>query len=563
MTVLKVGAFALLIAVVAMGCSSTSADERPGARNRYASADEQRQWHDELAQESAVETRVGYDPLGQVRSFAGVFTIRRGGAAAWLIAHRKMLGLPQGANVELVGHEPFFRFNGETDRRAGDRYVYRVEYKGFPFVGKELSVLVDPDGTLLLGLYNGFSPPLGGFAKVTVSPEERAWRAAEKDIGSPLTHVSAIQTWFDLSWALSRVPSTNELHWRLEGVDKYGNVRHLFVKSATNQVVFATPARTDFSVQQTHQDDANNVLWDSQTGGCVGGSVGCSGRPLEDSLLSRDVLPRTVDIWYRLSSGGTPPFVWPFSTRIDNGGRAITAIVAHSRSQCSLPCRINSTYFFPLDTDTVELDPSSNLSANPPKIVLRAPTTVTPEVFGHEYGHTILARLKAMHPGGIDAGKQQPATFTEAMADFIGIVTEDVFFNEKYQCCGTDFQILGTRWSKDGQRFVDYAPVSWSLRVGDCAGRGRERLGRAFWNAWKEDAYFYGDRPWSVRNATFRAWWIDIMRSFALVGDFPTITDFYNATQSRLGGYTLIEAGVSFRLAVEMEKLGLDQGGCL
>ena len=53
------------------------------------------------------------------------------------------------------------------------------------------------------------------------------------------------------------------------------------------------------------------------------------------------------------------------------------------------------------------------------------------------------------------------------------------------------------------------------------------------------------------------------MRSFALVGDFPTITDFYNATQSRLGGYTLIEAGVSFRLAVEMEKLGLDQGGCL
>ena len=556
--VIRFSALALLIAVVAISCSSTSADERPGAHHRYASAEEQRQWQDELAQESAVATRVGFDPLGEVRSVAGVFTIRRGGAAPWLLAHRKMLGLPQNAKVEVVGREPFFRFDGDTDRRVGDRYVYRVEYKGFPFVGKELSVIVDLKGTLVLGAYSGFSPPLGGFGKIAVSPEDRAWRAAATYIGSPLTHVSAVETWFDLSWALSRVSSTNELHWRLEGVDMYGNVRHVFVKSATNQVVFATPARTDFSVQQTHRDDASNVLWDSQTGGCVSGSAGCSGRSLEDSLLSRDVLPRVVDIWYGLSSGGPPPFVWPFSVRIDNSGRAINAIVTHNQSQCSLPCRINSTYYFPLDTDTVEVDPSSS---NPPQ--LRAPTTVTPEVFGHEYGHTILERLKVMHPGGIDEGKKQPATFTEAMADFIGLVTEDVFVNQKYGCCGTDFQILGTRWSKDGQKFLDYARVSWPLRTGDCAGRGRARLGHAFWNAWKEDAYFYGDRPSSVRNATFRAWWIDIMRSFALVGDFPTITDFYNATQSRLGGYTLIEAGVSFRLAVEMEKLGLDQGGCL
>ena len=138
--VIRFSALALLIAVVAISCSSTSADERPVAHNRYASAEEQRQWQDELAQESAVATRVGFDPLGEVRSVAGVFTIRRGGAAPWLLAHRKMLGLPQNAKVEVVGREPFFRFDGDTDRRVGDRYVYRVEYKGFPFVGKELSV---------------------------------------------------------------------------------------------------------------------------------------------------------------------------------------------------------------------------------------------------------------------------------------------------------------------------------------------------------------------------------------------------------------------------------------
>ena len=149
--VIRFSALALLIAVVAISCSSTSADERPGAHNRYASAEEQRQWQDELTQESAVATRVGFDPLGEVRSVAGVFTIRRGGAAPWLLAHRKMLGLPQNAKVEVVGREPFFRFDGDTDRRVGDRYVYRVEYKGFPFVGKELSVIVDLKGTLVLG----------------------------------------------------------------------------------------------------------------------------------------------------------------------------------------------------------------------------------------------------------------------------------------------------------------------------------------------------------------------------------------------------------------------------
>lgn len=561
----------LVLAAASSGCSfggggkgnDRKGDDRKGAR--YSSTDTREKWRTRLRDESRASVRIGFDPLGHLRSAAGVFPLQAKGpegGRAWLESHGQMLGLPARERLDVVAHEPFFRFDGEADRAVGERYVYRVERDGYPFAGLEISALVDAKGRTLLGVYNGYAPSLKGFKRPRPLGEEEAWQVAERAVGSPLTRVSATQTWFDRSWALERVSGTSELHWRLRGVDVQGQVRHVFVRSADGTVAYATPARADFSVRQTDKDDAGHVLWDSQTlpAGCTAGSPGCSGRALEDSRRSREVIPRVVDIWFRLSAGGTPPFVWPFTQRIDNGNRAITAIVAHDGSTCSLPCRINgTTYFFPLDTDTVELDPSST-SGN---LVLRAPSTVAPDLFGHEYGHGLLERLKVMHPGGFDEGKKQPATFTEAMADFIGVVTEDVYLNERYQCCGTDFQILSTRWSKDGQKFLDYAPVSWSLRTGDCTGHGRARLGRAFWNAWQEDASFYGDRPQSVRNATFRAWWIDIMRSFALVGDFPTITDLYNATQSRLGGYALIEAGVSYRLAYEMEKLGLDRGGCL
>jgi hypothetical protein len=554
-----------VLLVVAAGCAPFGEDEeRDPVRDRYSSADQRQEWTERLRTESEPEPRVAFDRLGRLTSVSGAFRLSREQPAAWISDHGQMLGLPEGATVEAIAREPSYRFNGERDRLLGVQQVFRVEHEGYPFAGREITAVFDEKRDVLLGVYNGFVPPVEGFARARPLDEERAWRVAERQVGSPLDRVSAVQTWFDRSWAFDRVPSTNALHWRLEGTDALGNVRHVFVESATGQVVFATPDRSDFAVRQTHRNDGGFVLWDSQTlpGGCIAGTGACTGRALEDSLLSRDVLPRVVDIWFNLSAGGPGPFVWPFNKQIDNGGQAINAVVTHGGGTCSFPCRIGSTYFFPLDTDTVELDPSSNPSANPPKIVLRAPTTVTPEMFGHEYGHQLLSRLKVMHPGGSDEGKLEPATFTEAMADFIGMVSEDAYYQQKFGCCGTDFQILGTRWTKDGQKFVDYARVSWPLRPGDCAGRGRARFGHALWNAWTEDAYFYGDRPNSTRNATFRAWWIDVMRSFAFVGDFPTIGDFYNATQSRLGGYVLIEAGVSYRLAYELEKLGLHLGGC-
>jgi hypothetical protein len=99
------------------------------------------------------------------------------------------------------------------------------------------------------------------------------------------------------------------------------------------------------------------------------------------------------------------------------------------------------------------------------------------------------------------------------------------------------------------------------MKQGNLTGKGRERIGHALYKAWEWVEGWYGNRPRSVRNANFRAWWIDIMRSFALVSDFPDIIDFYAATISRTGTYALIEAGVSFRLACELENFGL-QNGC-
>src|SRR5207247_2114920 len=118
---------------------------------------------------------------------------------------------------------------------------------------------------VLRGIYNGFGPAIRGFGPVATCREDAAWRAAEQAIGGPLTRFASAQTWFDISWAINRVPATRELHWRLQGLDQEGLLRHVFVRSADHAVVFATPSGTTFGyeVHQTHKDDAGNVLWDS------------------------------------------------------------------------------------------------------------------------------------------------------------------------------------------------------------------------------------------------------------------------------------------------------------
>ena len=263
----------------------------------------------------------------------------------------------------------------------------------------------------------------------------------------------------------------------------YGNVRHVFVKSATNQVVFATPARTDFSVQQTHRDDASNVLWDSQTGGCVSGSAGCSGRSLEDSLLSRDVLPRVVDIWYGLSSGGPPPFVWPFSVRIDNSGRAINAIVTHNQSQCSLPCRINSTYYFPLDTDTVEVDPPSS---NPPSCARRR--RLRRRCSGTNTDIRFSSASRSCTPAGS----------TRARSNRRRLPRHGRLHRPRHRgrLRQPKIRVLWNRLPDPRYTMEQRWPEVSRLRAGELAAphwrlrrAGRARLGHAFWNAWKEDAY--------------------------------------------------------------------------
>jgi hypothetical protein len=555
------------------------------SRDLYSSQPQREAWTERLNKESEQEIREAYHPMGHLAGLSGSFPVAGGApadVAGWLRTHADILGLEQGAELVVVGEAPFYEihpdaarraretserhpgrkrsrfFDKKADRHAGTAYTFEVSYKGYPFAGMRLCGIVSKERPVLRGVYNGYAPAVHGFKEVSLSPEEVAWKAAEKAVGSPVTRLSQAPAWFDPSWAFNRIPSAKELHWRMEMLDAEDHRRHVFVRSSDGKVVYATPDSTRFGVHQTHMNDADQVLWDSLNlpNGCSAGSPGCADPALAQSMKSRHLFPKVVDLWYRLSSPAPPPFVWPFSGQyqapLDNRGRRIWAVLAHNGSKFSTPARFGNTYYFPADPNTTPSD------------------TVDADYFGHEYGHVILNELKLVHHGGRpfdDNGMPVPAaTFTEAMCDFIGIVTEGVLFSELYQSF-TDFQIGRTRWTSAGGAWnYDPAPVSWPLRprenitAADRNGKGRDVIGRAFYNSWKKVEWWYGDRPRALRDENFRAWWVDILRSFALVSDFPDIVDFHAATISRLGTYVFKEAGVSYRLASELENLGLDQG---
>ena len=329
--------------------------------------------------------------------------------------------------------------------------TYEVTVSGVPFVGLPIRVVVDPNESAIRAVINGFSPPTRGFGDLKPSPEERAWAAAELHINGKLQRVTSVQTWFDEDWALNRVPGVKELHWRLQGVDPHGDLRYVLVRASDDKISYATPAQTFFAVSQTHRDDANNVLWDSQTLplGCTPGSAGCSGAALSESKNSRDVLPAVVDLWYRLSSPFPGAFFqWPFAglhkAPFDNRLQSIRAVIAHNGSECSVPCRSFGTYYFPTG------------SLLPDKFGL----------FGHEYGHVLLKEMKLIHQGTAQGDFSPSAQFTEAMADFIGIASNYQLRRERFGV-GSRFAIGEIEWRQvSGAWIYTPAPVDWELRLG-------------------------------------------------------------------------------------------------
>lgn len=527
-----------------------------------------------LESESELPALVKFGRAGTVSALAGAFPLEEASADAvsrWLLARREIFGIGTGHTLRLSrGPDEAAR----TVARSADRaepsdpasftklqstLVFDVMYRGFPHSGMQIVATLAGGRPLLIGVLNTFQPAANRERPVKFSSEESAWRVAEAQFGAAMTRIEASQVWFDPSWALQRTPGTLELHWRLVALDAGKAPQYAFVRASDLRVSFATPLVTRFAVHQTHKDVQGNVLWDSQTlsNGCTAGSAGCSGTALSESLVSRDVFPRVVDLWYTLTTpGGVGPFVWPFSgprrAPFDNqGGAAFSVIVANppkfGMNVADTPTRdgLSSTYNFPEGT-------------------------MTSGFVGHEYGHVLLQQLKFIHPGNTGASPQSPAAaFTEAMADFVGMVT-------KHRIAGgipappsvghwmTDFSIGDFKYDTRGS-VIDSPPVAWDMREGDCQGAARARIGRAFINAWGMDVQMFGSRPASVGEATYRAWWIDIMRSFALLPDFsfPTSKDFYDATVSRSYSYdSPSERAPMLFLKSELEKLGLDAQGC-
>jgi len=467
----------------------------------------------------------------------------------WINLRKDMLGIP--SHSELVERAAEPQHNDiEAKGPAPTRVlIYEVVVKGFPFVGLPIRVVLDPNENAIRSVINGFSPPTRGFADPKPSSEERAWSVAETHIGGKLERVTSVQTWFDKDWALNRLPGLKELHWRLEGIDAQRSLRYVFVRTTDDSVSYATPAQTFFDVHQTHKDDANNVLWDSQTlpQGCTSGSAGCSGNALAQSSISRVIFPGVVDVWYRLSSSVPGAnFQWPFvgshKSPYDNRSQSIQVIVAHDGSICATACRMFGTYYFPADT-------------------------LLPDEYGlvgHEYGHGLLNEMKLVHPGTEGGMLRPPAQFTEAMADFIGIVSNYQIRRERFGV-SSRFAIGEIKWTNTSNGWVyTPAPVDWELKEGSCPAYGRDRIGRAFYNAWRRvetDLYGFSPRPYDPdHQKLFRAWWIVIMSTFADVPDFPAVDDFYAALEANPNGFFLYEARIYVALTQELETLGLVTG---
>jgi hypothetical protein len=268
---------------------------------------------------------------------------------------------------------------------------------------------------------------------------------------------------------------------------------------------------------------------------------------LTESQISRDVLPAVVDLWHRLSSPSPGAFFqWPFAGLhkgpFDNRLQSIRAVIAHNKSTCSGPCRSNGTYYFPVAT------------LLPNKF----------DLFGHEYGHVLLQEMKLIHPGTAGGTFSPPAQFTEAMADVIGIVSNYQLRRERFGV-ESRFAIGEIEWRQVSRdwRYTP-APVDWELKEGSCPSRARERIGRAFYNAWRQvEADLWGSSPRPLdpdHQKLFRAWWLVILSTFADVPEFPAIDDFYAALVGNSQGFFQFEARVYFALGLQLEQLGLASG---
>jgi hypothetical protein len=516
-----------------------------------------------LEMTSNMRTLMTFGATGRVSALAGSFplaNIEAPSVILWLNDHRDLLGLGQEDQLLLT------KSTGEKAQRRSREgakviHVFDVTWKKRTFSGMQIVTIVDPSKVALVGLLSTVARPLDPKWPTKAISVESAWKIAESRFGMTVERQQAEQVWFDVSWAIQRIPGTPEMHWRLLALDPGGGTVFAFVRAKDGAISYATPLKTHFNVPQTHKSAAGVVLWDNQTlpNGCRPNSPGCDGIALSESLLSRDIIPKTVDLWHFLSQPGSfPPFVWPFSgpnrAPFDNqGGRRIGVIVASplmvGRNIADFPSRdgLTSTYRFPEGT-------------------------VTSGYVGHEYGHVLLGTLKAgIHPGNASREPySSPAAFTEAMADLIGMVTthtlkSGVPMPPTVGGWTTDFSIGDFTYSTNGS-VVAPPPVAWDMRSGNCSGEGRARIGRAFLNAWGANLQQFGARPATTGRQTYRGWWIDILRSFALLPDFsfPTNKEFYDATVSR--GYaadTPRERLPTMFLKLEMEKLGLDSTYCL
>jgi hypothetical protein len=141
------------------------------------------------------------------------------------------------------------------------------------------------------------------------------------------------------------------------------------------------------------------------------------------------------------------------------------------------------------------------------------------DLFGHEFGHSALKDLKT----SAHLPTTLPGVLVEAMADYFGIVSEDLRLlniDRNPQAPRTDFRIVAPSSG---------ATIDW--RYGTCVpvlpSSQRGVLGHGFYQGWK---LLVPGTPGAGRDGLFRAWRLTILNAFYYTTDsFPVGLDMVAA----------------------------------
>ncbi|MCC6337965.1 MAG: hypothetical protein IT380_28730 [Myxococcales bacterium] len=194
--------------------------------DRYSSPEQRGQWQEQVAGESAVTASFVWHPLGHLIGMAAAI---QDDPAAWLDAHREMIGIPADASIKFENKQPLYLAGDDPIEQAelesGLIHTYSVRLADIALIGRVRVITQERGGVLhVTGLTSGVMPEVEGRRTDQALGEGDAWSAAEQATGKVLAADEAELVYVSPEWILARTPSVNRLFWRLVGHDDQARI---------------------------------------------------------------------------------------------------------------------------------------------------------------------------------------------------------------------------------------------------------------------------------------------------------------------------------------------------